>query len=550
MAEVLQFFISAKEVAIFAIAILLVALFAYQSWFRPALDSVASDVLGLTKLVKETEWSGAEAAVQDYLQKRPDLESYWRRTQERVGHVSIDGQMSYVTWGRPSDIWNAPDLLTKRFNIALADSVPNLLVGVGLFFTFVFLSWALVDATLALTQDGVDADQTKEAISNLLKAAGGKFLTSLSGLMASLMWTFFAKRRFRKVEMACDAFLNAFAMHVSTNAYEVIALKQMNAGDDHLGVLDELLIESREQTGTFKRFETDLAVSLAAAINKGLSPQLEQMTTKLVAAVNGLTDKLGAMNQDALQQMMTDFALMLERISKTQMAELQGTLSDLAEALKSAAENLTKGGKAAGDAIDGATKNLVDRLAEVANGLSTGAQNMETAAQSIKLAMNDLDATISGASAQGQRGAQFVTSALEQAEQTIGQLHQVSHSLGESMRGLNDLGSKFENVVDNISELANEQRQVVLEVKATAPSTLAALQQAKEAMAATSNTLSAMVDSITEGIGSYTGQVADLHREMDKQFATAVANFDKAVSDLNETLEELSELAQQYRLAT
>ena len=375
-----------------------------------------------------------------------------------------------------------------------------------------------------------------------------------------------------RLALASEHFLEALGRAVPANGGELIMQQQLNfAGKSHanaedvLGLTEELLNESREQTGTFKRFETDLAVSLAGAINKAFTPQMEAMTTKLVGAIEGLSEKLGTMNQEALKTMLDDFAAMLKQATDSEMAELKKTLKELAEKLDTAGENLGKGGSEAGNAINEASALLVSRVKEISENLALGATNMETAASAIKSAMNELEVTVLEASNIGKRGALFVNDALEKAGETVERLGSVSGGLIEASQAMESVGGQIANVVDTVEELSREQRAVVLAVKEVAPTALAAVErvtgvldqaanqtlgvmkQTKESMESTAATLGKTVASITEGVTVYTDQVAELHRKMDGQFAKAVGSFDKGVSELTESVEELSEVMQRKK---
>ena len=108
----------------------------------------------------------------------------WHETEERVIPLPHGQGTLFVMFGAPRDLWSANRLLSRSMNLPLAEAVPNLLVGVGLLFTFFFLTLALTEATSALlpSKDGVAAADLTSATRGLLSAAGAKFLTSLTGL--------------------------------------------------------------------------------------------------------------------------------------------------------------------------------------------------------------------------------------------------------------------------------------------------------------------------------------------------------------------------------
>lgn len=570
---IFNFLSNSPEVTAIAALILVGSWIAYLTWFKSAVRQITAGLYKLTVDVGQDDdgWKGCNERVVESIKKHPHLAASWLETQGRVTAVQVGDKTAHVMFGLPRDLWNSHALLGRSFNLSLADAVPNILVGIGLVFTFFFLSVALTETT-AVLGGAADAQQTQSAIEALLKVAGAKFLTSLAGLLSSIAWTFFAKKEMARLAKASEYFLDALGRAVPPNGGElimqqqvIIAGKSLVSGEDTAGLTAELLAESREQTGTFKRFETDLAVSLAGAINKAFTPQMEAMTTKLVGAIEGLSERLGSMNQEALKTMLDDFAAMLKKATESEMNQLQQTLKELADKLQIAAGSLGDGGVKAGDAINEASALLVSRVQEISENLAKGASNMDDAAAAIKLAMNELEVTVFEASNIGKRGALFVNEALEKAGETVERLGSVSGGLVEASHAMESVGGKIANVVDTVEELSKEQRAVVLAVRDVAPTALAAvervsgvldqaanqtlgvMQQTKQSMESTAATLSKTVASITEGVTVYTNQVAELHRQMDGQLAKAVGSFDKGVSELADSVEELSDVNEKVK---
>jgi hypothetical protein len=570
MNSILNFLSTSPEVTVVALLIMVCSLLAYWFWYRTAVRSVSAGLRQLMIAVgqKDDGWAINRDKARQIIKRNPRLAASWLETEERVTDLPVGDKFVHVMFGLPKDIWNPSTLLSRSFNLGLAEAVPNILVGVGLLFTFLFLSIALSETT-AVLGSGANSARTQLAIESLLKVAGAKFLTSLAGLLTSLIWTLYSKRAFADLAAASDSFLESLGRAVPPNGGELVMQLQVqlagrikNNSDDSLGLTEELLKESREQTGTFKRFETDLAVSLAGAITKSFTPQMEAMTEKLVGAIDGLSEKLGTMNQEALQQMLQDFASMLKQATDSEMAELRSTLQELAANLEGAGAVFGEGATGAATAINQAGSQLVEQVQQIAQNLAAGATNLEGAAGSIKLAMNDLEVTLMEASNIGQRGAIFVNDALEKAGTTIERLGSVSSELVDASHAMETVGGQIANVVDTVEELSREQRAVVLAVKEVAPTALAAvervtgvlsqaasqtlgvMQQTKDSMESTATTLGKTVASITEGVTVYTNQVAELHRKMDGQFAKAVGSFDKGVTDLAESVEELAEVMQ------
>lgn len=520
-------------------------------------------------------------------------------------------------FGAPRDVWSANRLLSRSINLPLAEAIPNLLVGLGLLFTFLFLTLALTQATAALLpQSGQAPTDITGATRGLLSAAGAKFLTSLAGLLASLVWAVAARRRMaqlnaaaeevldrigrvvpsgggemaifahlqiardhhqssgqhievtkdivehaaRQVELARDLITEARG-HSGTLGQHVQVAKDLDTkAAEHLDLTEELLSETREQTGTFKRFETDLAVSLAGAITQAFSPQMEAMTSRLIGAIDGLSDRIGTMNQEALQRMMKDFGSMLKESTNAEMAQLKETLQTLATRLNGAGEAIGTGAGKAAESLDKAGADLLNRVEQISANLAAGATNLEGATQGVKVAMNDLDTTIVQAADVGKQGAIFVREALETSASVFSRLSSVSQELNAAGGSLERVSGQLANAVDSVEEMTKEQRAVVSAVRDATPQALESVQrvldllqqtvqltatmmsQTKDSMTTTSKTLGTTVAEITAGVSEYSKMVAELHRKMDNELAKAVGSLDKGVVGLDEAIEELTEV--------
>jgi len=606
----------ANVVGVIAVGILVSAALGYWGWFSPR---IAVLVQGLRKLTEALStqadmWPAANERAKEAVKDNLALRPAWQETTGRVIALPHGGQRIHVMFGTPRDIWSAQRLLAHQMNLPLAEAVPNLLVGVGLAFTFFFLTVALTHATSALGEQAGQQADLLNATRGLLSAAGAKFLTSLAGLIASISWAFASKRKMAKLNRQIELLLERLGVLVPVSGGEMVMFAQLNATWDihqsstkhlevstDLGALtEELLNESREQTGTFKRFETDLAVSLAGAITRAFSPQMEAMTSKLVVAIEGLSDKIGTMNQEALERMMEDFSATLKKATDSEMTQLRETLVALSNRLDGAGDAIGRGAETAVAALDRAGTDLVARVEAVAAGLGTGATNLEAAAQSVKVALNDLDVTISDAAKLGEQGGDFFRGALASMDGVIGKLDGASAGLGEAMQGLERVAGAVLNALDGIEELSHEQRGVIQAVKDAMPQTLGAVervatvlnesiassertmermkdnvetsvvnlqgaaaqiakgveeyskrvaslqeamgQELKETVVETAAALKSTVASMLEGVTEYSNEVAELHRTMDQHLAKAIGSLDKGVVGLEESIEELGEI--------
>lgn len=570
-------FLSHNSLAVGLAALLILAgsLGVYFLWYRPPAKQLEEALSSLSSALGSTAdgWLAAKEQAGLVVKKYPALEPAWKETEERVIPLPLGERQIHVVFGTPRDIWNARHLLSRQINLPLAEAVPNLLVGLGLLFTFFFLTLALTQATNALVDQSAQQTDLLEATHGLLSAAGAKFMTSLAGLLASIVWAIAARRQVATLNRWSGIILEHLSRFVPTGGGEMAALAQLQTSRDHLqtsrdagaqhtellGLTQELLIESREKTGTLKRFETDLAVSLANAISQAVSPQVETMTSRLIDAIDGLSGKIGTMNQQAMQQMLTDFSAMLKQQTNDEMSQLRQTLDDLSSKLDDAGKTIGKSATDASQALDKAGSDLLSRVELVTASLSTGAANLEAAAHEVKVAMNDLDVTITDAAELGKKGTAAFQTILGTADTAINNLKAASDGLGESAKAMTTVSGQLADAVDTAEELSREQQAAVIAVKdatttagaaithvsnvlaQTGESTQTMVSEAKNAMDSTARSLAATVDKITEGVTEYSEQVANLHRSMDSQMAKAIGSLDKGIAELQEVVEELSE---------
>ena len=574
--------------------ILLGAFLLYWIWFRPPVVTflIALKQLAQTLSKSPKDWVAVKERARAIAKAHPMLAVAWMETEERVVALPMGGTRAYMMFGSPRDLWSPQQLLARRINLPLAEAVPNLLVGFGLLLTFFFLTLALSQATSALGAQAGAESKILQATHGLLGAAGAKFSTSLAGLLASVVWTIFYKHRLAQLSRACEEVLAALANVAPVGGGELTMMRQVDLAsealatnkallqelrqpvgvfrqfEDILAINEELLEEVREQHGTLKRFETDLAVSLANAIN----PQMQSMTSKLVEAIDGLSNKLGTMNQQALEDMMKEYAATLKKATNTEMTQLLETLKYLTGQLDGAGKNIGEGVTKAATDIDQASANLVAQVGKASENLMESATKLEEATVNVKTAMDDLDVSIKDAADEGRKGVQVVSSFIQNAKQVVVDLSGVSNSLGQTSTALQSVSGEIASVVDNVEELSREQQNVIQAVRDVTPAALNAIKEVskvletsaeetktavtttKNAMEATAKNLAGTVAAINAGVKTYTDDVVKLHLQIDGSLARAVGSFDKGITGLEEGISGLEDavegLGEIMKLAT
>ena len=567
--QIIKFIANDPIVIVFALGILVMASWVYLAKFRSPLVKLKAALRILAADLRNTDsnWSAIRNSGRECSAKHEILRGAWSETEMRVMQLPQGSSHVSVMFGPIHDVWEPKKMLRPTMNVALFESMPNLLVGIGLLLTFFFLSLALSEATVALTSNAQDSAKITEATGNLLSTAGAKFTTSLFGLLASIVWTVFSKKVMANLARSCDGIAEIIERTVHVSGAEMATYGQLqslakleNDSKIQAETLTELLEESREQTGSLKRFETDLAVTIGNAVTRAFAPQMEDMTSKLVSAIDNLSKNLGSMNQDALQTMMKDFATMIKESTSDEMKSFKDSLSKLSDRLNTASITLAEGTEKTGDSLDKAAQSLSDSVGKGAQSLTDAAALLDAAMINVKASINDLDATISTASDLGKAGSRQFEISLVQTDAVIQKMQLAKESWSEAISVLGKTAGTLSNAVDSLEELTAEQREVVDAVKNAAPNavetvkqisilleqtalrTEESMQEACDAIERTGQTLGETVSSITEGVEDYSAQLAELHQSLDTQVSKAVTSIGGAIVSLEEAVEELGEI--------
>ena len=238
-------------------------------------------------------------------------------------------------------------LLGQVLNLRFWNSVPALLVGLGILGTFVGLVWGLIPFS------GIDFKQTEEirkAIEELLSGVSTAFVTSVWGMLVSLLFNGVEKLCIGKVSREIAVLQDVLDEPFTLTTEEEIAERQ-----DY---------ELEQQTAALKSFSTDLANDIKGAMADGrqeliqelhsatkdfssaITEQLEPTFNNLNTALEELQRQKEESSTDAIQQLVEEFQKSLSGSATAQIEALAETVSKASQSLITLPEQL--GGMMAG----------------------------------------------------------------------------------------------------------------------------------------------------------------------------------------------------------
>lgn len=250
---------------------------------------------------------------------------------------------------RPSSFFNLEDL---HFGPGFSRYMPGLFVTVGLFLTFLGLISALQQIT---GLSDASPEEMRASLDGLLGAASAKFIMSLTGLLASIIFTIVLRSLTGRIERRIHTLCALLELRLSFVSLEAVAMEQLQI--------------ARGQKDSFMEIGTTLVAELGQSLQKEIP---ESISSSISTAMAPLLDQVGKAGADGVGQMVTDLS---SRFS-----------DDVGRALADASAQLS----AAGDKI----ANLSDRMDQSSGQMG---QEMEASVGKLAKAAEDLSARLASA---------------------------------------------------------------------------------------------------------------------------------------------------------
>lgn len=418
-------------------------------WSR-RIDQLRKSVSDLDKWFGNSSGNGRDILDQAQTKTSDEvLRFLLRETQAGLIELPSPGgnaQLSTTSYSFRShaETWTVRDALGGRLNLSLFETMPNLLIGFGLMCTFIFLAVALQQAGLALNALDVSARQQDQALQSLIATAGGKFITSIAGLLCSLVWNWRAKISLGNLQTSIDTLCHTLRSKIPDNAAEasmrvqlslfqeilqqnqaqVIELKRLeggltNAGSQAAGELSKAgavltqgistgmasfgdavqLLAQTIQTTNSTVTALDSALSRAATAGQQGAHQIESLMAQLGQTVGHLQTVMGGLQSsadkvDATADKFQSSASAMERAVTTQQ-ETANIFKDSAHATEQALEtvrtHLMDAQKALNGTVDALTKGVSAYSTQVAGLHTKMDQHLATAVNQLGGSITNLE---------------------------------------------------------------------------------------------------------------------------------------------------------------
>ena len=394
-------------------------------------------------------------------------------------------------------------LLGQSVNLRFWNSLPALLVGLGILGTFVGLVWGLIPfSDIDFTQSG----EIQSAIEELLSGVSTAFVTSVWGMLASLLFNGVEKFCIGKVSREIANLQDVLDVPFTLKTAAEIAEKQK----------DEL----EQQTAALKSFSTDLANDIKSAMEGGrkeLIRELHSATEDFSSAITeqleptlDLANDIKSAMEGGRKELIRELHSATEDFSSAITEQLEPTFNNLNTALK---ELRREKEKSSTDAI----QQLVDEFQKSLSG--SAATQMEALAETVSKASESLITL-------PEQLSRMMIGVQEQVNQTRQLLSETSHGQTEQMKSMmEEMLSAFQNAIDThqaglsattdsvneeVKQIANDIRNLLESAANRADEQLEQrMADMKNASAQSIDMLQTTIEKLQESMTSTASQVKD-----------------------------------------
>ncbi|WP_394144815.1 anti-phage ZorAB system protein ZorA [Vibrio atypicus] len=492
--------------------------------------------------------------LREWMNEDKYLKDSWREFEETLllPGEDFDGDKEVImNTHLPAVYFNQKNLLLPNINLRYYNALPNILTGLGIVGTFIGLTVGISLAAPGLNSN--DIKDAKEALNTLLDGASLAFITSIVGLLTSLVFSAYEKRYIHLFNSTCQKLNSALDARVEYFSAERLASKN--------------LAESQKQSLALQTFANDLAVSLGQVIE-------QHVTQPMISAIDELRTDQKSASDETVSKVMGEFADKIAGAAGEEMKAFASTIKTMSDSLESQVESLTKGQdemqKAAQNAVSGMSTAMAEGSAKINEGIDEAVNSLlNSVEKSINSVTQQLDDASQKLASNLQQGLEQFDNVLLKLTDTASHYQAMTDAnktlysdISESIRVIGELSEKanqtnldFQRTAEtfqNYIQSLNNTSANLADSTSSVDSTLSTLREIQEQMTQVWNeyeerfsdldtTLENLFRNVSSGLERYASQTDDYILGLDKHASEVVQSLAAATKEIADAIESLEE---------
>lgn len=426
----------------------------------------------------------------------------------------------------PSSYFINDESVSKAFkiNYRILDAASGMLVGLGLFGTFLGLTVGISGF------DSSDSNNIQQSIQNLLGGMSTAFITSLFGMLFSLVYTLFDKpirnMLYRSIYILTEkldetyfiddnevweqnqaAFVDRMIKAVRTEFESKLVYSNESGESITIGnAIREILTENMEQSKALKSFSTDLALELNNGFDEILSRQMQQKILPLMESVDATTKSV----IDHIDQMASTVASPASSMMESVVNELKKSMSAIIDEFKN---NLSNSATSQLEA-------LAIQFGEASQTMGDFPKNMENISNTLQVTIDEVKNAIAEISKTSANANSVV-------------MQQMQEQIALATGSISNAITEVKEVMTGITQSSQEQSYQMI----------AKLTEASEKMGSfLDNTITSLSSSVQNSMKSITDDVTNKHADLIALQEDTTTQTKKLLEAFNVGLERLEKM--------
>ncbi|PTP99396.1 hypothetical protein [Vibrio splendidus] len=496
--------------------------------------------------------------LEETIAQSPAMENPWREFNETlllVGEHHIADREVIVNTRRPQQFFSDQTIIRPHLDTRYFNSVPNKLTGLGILGTFLGLVAGIYLASSGIGSNNID--EAKEALSHLLDGASLAFLTSIAGLITSMVFSW----REKKLSHTLKGLLNQWN-DLLEQRLEFVSSERLNT---------EILKESRSQSQALNSFSTDLAVSLGQVLNEQVSQPLNETLGNIQQALEQLNQNQSKAADETIERLINEFSQSISGAAGKEMEAFAGTMQslsgDLREQMKAMNDNHENMQKSTKDTIGDLSKAFTEGsnqmreeissgVASMVNGVTQSVGEMTTmlkeatqeSASNMRKIATEFDSSISKLRDSTNDIAEITSNnkaLAEEIRQVVGALsdiHQkiaaVVEPIADIAEDLNDCGEALNTGISTLSDSAKNSQQAVAQLKEIQDEVRGYWESYQNRFVEVDESLGKTLESLNQGYATFAESTTTYLSGLDSNAAQIVEKLSGAVRELADVVED------------
>lgn len=420
---------------------------------------------------------------------------------------------------RPSSFFNLEDL---HFGPGFYRYLPGLFVTVGLLLTFLGLISALQQIT---GLSNASPEDMRMSLDRLLGAASAKFIMSLTGLFASIVFTIVLRVLMSQVERRIHSLCADLENRLSFISLESVAMEQLEI--------------ARGQKDSFM----EIGATLVSELGESLSRQIpESIATSISTTMAPLLENIGKVGADGVGDMVNNLSKQFSQDVASAMSEVSTQLAAAGDKIASLSDRMDQSSGQMGKEMEASVGKLAKAAEDLSERLASAAETTDGALNAgAERLLGIMNETLEGIRRNTADGTEALREAAADMRSSAGSFREQLDQAASS--GSNAVRTRMEGVANKAEQdISNAGSTVAEQVTKSGHDLLTASAEFREKIRAD---LLDPISSVVEQLGQMTARLQD----GSGQIATA-ANHIKSGGEVTRTAAENLAIASQDLKAT